>query len=383
MKEDFNALRLKHHGDAVKMNEILQKECRYKCRSKLPETLRCEDFIFPSLAVAEMATSDAVAQIHAQMIEKGEKVLDMTCGLGIDAFHLAEKAEQVVAVELDNRTFECALHNATALGVKNCRVVHGDSLEFLRKCGKRFDTIFIDPARRDSSGRHFSLAECHPDVPANIDFLLSHCKRLIIKASPMADIQACCRELKGVIKVVVIGTVKECKESVIVCASETQSDNTKKSLEIVCETIGRGSFSFTTDEEKINAPIYCNERLKEGGYLFLPYPAIMKAGPFAVLSRRLLMPMLHPNTRLYYSESHKQEFPGECFGIESIFPFNKKSVKEFGSLYPKINVAVRNFPLSAPELAKRLKIKEGGEKIVFGATGPNDEKLLIVGEPLK
>ena len=26
MKEDFNALRLKHHGDAVKMNVILQKK---------------------------------------------------------------------------------------------------------------------------------------------------------------------------------------------------------------------------------------------------------------------------------------------------------------------------------------------------------------------
>ncbi|MDE5954098.1 MAG: hypothetical protein K2G72_05395, partial [Duncaniella sp.] len=71
MKEDFNRLRLKYHGNPSMMDEILQRECRYKTSAKLPETLKCEGFRFPSLAVAEMATSDAVANLHSDMIDDG------------------------------------------------------------------------------------------------------------------------------------------------------------------------------------------------------------------------------------------------------------------------------------------------------------------------
>lgn len=131
MKEDFNRLRLKYHGDPEKMDEILQRECRYKTASKLPETLTCAAFRFPSLAVAEMATSDAVAAIHAAMIPEGSQVLDMTCGLGIDSFRFARKAARVTAVELDHAAYTAACHNAAALGLSNVRVIKGDSIAWL------------------------------------------------------------------------------------------------------------------------------------------------------------------------------------------------------------------------------------------------------------
>lgn len=66
MATDFNKLRLKHHGDPQKLHEILQMECRHKCAKKLASTLEeCPEFIFPSLSLAEMSTSDDVAAIHA------------------------------------------------------------------------------------------------------------------------------------------------------------------------------------------------------------------------------------------------------------------------------------------------------------------------------
>ncbi|WP_304589755.1 hypothetical protein [uncultured Duncaniella sp.] len=50
-----------------------------------------------------------------------------------------------------------------------------------------------------------------------------------------------------------------------------------------------------------------------------------------------------------------------------------------------MNVATRNFPLSAPQLAAKLKIKEGGDRMIFGTTVPDGSRLLIVtkmGTPL-
>ena len=126
---DFNKLRLKYHGCPEKLWEILQEECRYKTAKKLPETLKNPDFIFPSLAVAEMATSDAVAKVHANMINDGDTVLDMTCGLGIDSFHLASKAGNVTAIEIDPESYRAAIHNAKALNLNNITLYYGDVVE--------------------------------------------------------------------------------------------------------------------------------------------------------------------------------------------------------------------------------------------------------------
>lgn len=76
------------------------------------------------------------------------------------------------------------------------------------------------------------------------------------------------------------------------------------------------------------------------------------------------------------------DFPGEAYLIESVMPFDRRTVKAFAATYPKINVAVRNFPLSAPELVRRLKIKEGGDMMLFGTTGPDGELLLITARPI-
>lgn len=381
MKEDFNALRLKHHGDADMMHEILQRECRYKCSSKLQETLKCRDFIFPSISVAEMSTSDAIADVHASMITDGERVLDMTCGLGIDSFHMAEKASSVVTMELNHDTFLAAIHNAAALGRSNVSIIEGDSIGWLKDNDERFDTIFIDPARRDASGRHYALDECKPDVIGNLDLLLERCTKLIIKASPMADISDTGRRLSNVSGIVIIGTPKECKELVFICSGNNSTPGTDfKSgrCKISCVTIGKGNFDFTIEDEHMKEPTLACGPIVAGTWLYEPYPAIMKGGCFNSLSRQFNISKLHPNTNLFHSSVRLQDFPGQAFEIIDVLPFNKKIIKELALNYPKINVATRNFPLSAPELAKRLKIKDGGNNMIFGTTGPGSEKLLII-----
>ena len=385
MKEDFNSLRLKHHGDPEMMQKILQLECRSKTASKLHDTLKCAGFRFPSLAVAEMATSDAIAGLHANLIPDGAKVLDMTFGLGIDTFHFAERAAEVTAVEYNHETFSAGLDNIRALGLTNVQLHYGESIGWLNSCDSMFDVIFIDPARRDNAGRHFALKDCQPDIIPAIPLLLSRCRKLIIKASPMLDIKKAVAELGSPCEVISIGTARECKELVFVVNSEDLShDDGPTLLSTTCLTVGQPTFSFTPEEETNAVPAYMLPA--EGMLLFEPYPSVMKGGGMKLLSSRFGIGKLHPNTNLFTAAGQPADFPGEQFEIAEVLPFNKQSVKNFAKNHPTINVAVRNFPLSAPQLAAKLKVREGGNAMVFGTTGHDGQKLLVVtsmGKPCK
>nr|WP_305377973.1 hypothetical protein [uncultured Duncaniella sp.] len=68
------------------------------------------------------------------------------------------------------------------------------------------------------------------------------------------------------------------------------------------------------------------------------------------------------------------------YNIKDVLLFNKENIRRFRNDYPKVNVVTRNFPLSAPDLVKKLKVREGGDITVFGATVFDGSKVLIVTE---
>lgn len=371
MSEDYNRLRLKYHGDSAKLGEILQMECRDKCSRKLSDTLSCDGFIFPSLALAEMSTSDAVAEVHASMIEGGCRLLDMTAGLGIDSFHFAAKGCDVTAVELSHEAAVTLRHNATVLGYSDkLHVIEGDSIDWLAGCDEHFDVIFIDPARRDTSGRHIALKQCSPDITVAMSLLMSRAKRVIVKLSPMIDISSAKSEL-GIshCDITVIGTTRECKE-VVMSIRESDANDTDTDDTTICVTIGNGSYqAFSSVRCDYGLPVV-------GNYLLQPFPSVMKGtgGTVAGYTK------LHPSTHLYVTDSPLPDFPGLHYRIIDIVPFNKRDIKKIKTTYPKINVITRNFPLSAPELVKKLAVKEGGDKMLFGAIMHDGSKALIITE---
>ncbi len=367
---DFNRLRLKYHGNPAKLDEILQAECRHKCARKLPDLLSIEGFRFPSTALAEMSTSEAVAAVHASMIQPGETVLDMTLGLGVDAFAMSRRGAIVTGIDIEPAATREATHNAVLLGLTDIRIINADSIGWLSADPSRhFAAIFIDPQRRDSSGRHFALADCVPDITRSSSILLSRCRRLIIKMSPMVDISAVASELSvSHCHIVIIGTAKECKEVVMITGSEITSGL------VECVTIGHPSLTFTPGSGE-TAPAYATPQ--PGQLLLEPYPSVMK-GASAGSLRHIPYPKLAPNTHLFLSDTVTDTFPGERMEIMEVMPFSKAVIKGFSKRYPVINVATRNFPLPAPELARRLKVREGGDRMLHGATLADGSRVLIV-----
>jgi len=362
MAVDFAKLRLKHHGDPAKMQEILQMECREKTRRKLPTLSALDGFIFPSLAVAEMSTSEDVAEIHAAMAQDGAVAVDMTAGLGVDAFAMARRGCRVTAFEIDSNTAEALRSNIAMLGL-DIKAVEGDSLEWLAdNTADKVDCIFIDPARRDSKGRHYALKDCHPDVTAIMPRLLERGRRVVVKTSPMVNLN----ELDAFgAEVAVIGTKTECKEVVFILGENVVAGR------VSCITVGNPPYVLDKDREQTYA------LPSEGMYLLEPSPAVMKAGGEVKMES---VNKLHPFSHLYVSEEIPAGFPGEARRIAEIIPFDKKNIRSLRERWPKVNVCSRNFPLSAPDLAKRLKITEGGTAKLYGTTLKDGQLTMIIAE---
>ena len=157
---DPAALRLKYAGKKSDVDYpagIVQIECRKKFGRKLQDTLASfPDFYFPSTLAGEQASSDILADYHASLVPEGASVVDLTSGLGIDVLHMARRASSVVAVDRNEALVEALRYNADGLALGD--VIHpvcADCVDYIDRCVAekiRFETAFIDPARRASDG---------------------------------------------------------------------------------------------------------------------------------------------------------------------------------------------------------------------------------------
>ena len=112
-------------------------------------------------------------------------------------------------------------------------------------------------------------------------------------------------------------------------------------------------------------------------YLYEPNASIMKAGCFDVVEARFGAVQIGPNSHLFVSDEPVDGFPGRGFAIETIGGMCKKELKRLLSGLDRANIAVRNFPLTAPQLRKKLKLADGGDAYLFGTTMQGGDHVLI------
>lgn len=120
----------------------------------------------------------------------------------------------------------------------------------------------------------------------------------------------------------------------------------------------------------------------KGMCLHVPDASVMKAGCFALLSAKKDVAPLDANSHLFVARGAAETFPGRTFQIKNATTMNKKELKRALANTDKANVAVRNFPLTADVLRKRLKLKDGGDTYIFGTT-VSGEHLLLICEKMK
>ncbi len=76
-----------------------------------------------------------------------ERVLDLYCGTGTIAIHLADSAKEVIGLEMVESAVEDARRNCERNKVKNCRFVAGDVRNSLTQMTDDVEVMIIDPPR--------------------------------------------------------------------------------------------------------------------------------------------------------------------------------------------------------------------------------------------
>jgi 16S rRNA G966 N2-methylase RsmD len=366
---------------------ILQIECRRKCARKLRTTLaRFPEFIFPTALSAEQCSSDALAEFHATLIPpNAETGADLTAGLGIDALALARQGLRMTAVDKAPELTRALGINADTLPDGRLSAVNADCRQWLRteaEQNRKFDVIFIDPARRASDGKRlFALSDCAPDVVEIMPLLARTCRRLIIKASPMLDITHTIGELTppGPSRIIAAGTNSECKELIAIVDFPAPDSPVIIEAATILSAEKCVRFSYTPDDEHSAPPVNPGPGLAPPMYLLEPYPATMKCGAHRCLASRFGVYGFDPNTRLYYSPELPVEFPGECFETIDVQEYTSHNIKRFARTYPAISVTTRNFGIGADELRRKLRVREAdGSLRLFALTDAQGRKLLAL-----
>ncbi len=366
-KDDAAARILRAKGNPQELDKILQEECRRRASKKLAATLlSAPEFRFPTSLSAEQASADEVAEFHASLIPAGKRVVDLTAGLGIDAFHLAAKSAEVTAIEIDPTVAEAIKHNAEVLGLKNVKVENADCSQWLaEQTHAGYDIAFIDPARRGADGsRLYSLKQCAPDVVELLPLIANVARCLLIKASPMLDISQSIAELSCVTDVYAVGTRSECKELLF---DITFGSNQTPRIHAV--TVGLEAGPVVVTKSDANKDFATG--IEPGDTIGEPWPAVMKIQPKGSIEGE----QLHPSTFLF--KNPRKSFPGNVYQVVRVEPFSSSNLRRLAKEGIEASVAARNFPLSADDLRRRLKARESADMRLMATTLTSGEQILI------
>ncbi|WP_271855935.1 class I SAM-dependent methyltransferase [Patiriisocius marinus] len=350
---------------------IIQVESRQKAQKKLPTWFKTDGILYPPKLNLEQTSSEKTAAYKASLLPS-TSTIDVTGGFGIDTYYFSKQHNKVIHVERNESLAQLVIHNATILKKDNLTVHIGDGIELLKD--KKFDLIYIDPSRRsDEKGKVFLLEDCEPNVPKLLPYLLKHSDRLLIKTSPMLDINVGLNELDYVKSIDIVAVDNEVKELLWIIEKHNVSPliiNTINLLNNENET-----FSFRYENEAI-----ATYKLPQK-YLYEPNAAILKSGGFKIVSSKLGVDKLHQHTHLY-TNNELVKFPGRRFNIEAVIPYNKAEMRR-GITFDKANITTRNFPESVQQLRKKWNIKDGGSIYLFFTTVENEKKMMLICSKIK
>ena len=348
---------------------LRQIAARQLLQKKVPEWAGNEDLLFPLHLSIEQCSSEATAKYKAHLLQ-GETFADLTGGLGIDTYYISRHFQQVDYVERQAELCDLAKHNFEVMKA-NVMVWNETAEEYLSHCEPK-DCIFVDPARRDEHGRKtVSIADCTPDVAELQNLLLQKAEKVMIKLSPMLDINKALNELHYVKEVHVVAVGNECKELDFILERDWQGEPNFFCVNLLTN---QPELCFTLEEER---DAQCRFAEIVSRYLYEPNPALMKAGCFKLLVEQFGVLKLHKNSHLYTSEKLVEDFPGRIFEVEGWATYNKKLKQALLADVDKASIAVRNFPLTVAKLRKSLKINDGNEVYLFATTLKGEAKIII------
>ena len=417
--DDIRQLALHHSGrtDIDLAYALDQIAGRQRARTKLPRWAATEGIIYPPHISMEQCSSEQTAMYKAAVAKRliatpsttppsGENqattnhnggghssprggwegasptlLIDLTGGFGVDFSYLAPLFGKAVYIERQSHLCDISRHNMAALGISQAEVICGDCAQIIEGISHA-TLIYADPARRSQSGgRTFAISDCTPDVLSMREELLKKADYVMLKLSPMLDWRKAAADMGAQVgEVHIVSVGNECKELLLVLSRKyTEIER------IYCVNDGQ-ELSFTP-EELSQATLQPHNRITlqpynptTAAFLYEPNASLMKAGCFALIGQRYAARQVSRDSHLFLSPVEIPQFPGRAFAIRAVTTLNKRELKTALDGIDRANVAVRNFPLTADALRKKLKLRDGGDTYIFGTTTGDGQHVLFICE---
>lgn len=391
--DDIRQLALRTAPPDIDLKQALQQIAGWQtARHKLPSWAAVEGLCYPPHLNMEQCSSEATAQYKAQLMAKwgGEATtyIDLTGGLGIDFSAASRSFGRRIYVERNEELCQLAHHNFPLLGL-DATIMCDDAVQVIAQM-EPVTVAFLDPARRDSHGaRTYGLADCTPDVTRLMPLLRQKATHVVLKLSPMLDWRKAVGDLGGASEVHLVGTNNECKELLVVIDGRASQH---PRLVCACDSVVFDADQATASPAAFaTAAIDAASKLRNDApapdasaadsaatYLYEPNACVMKGGCFSELAAAFAVRQVAANSHLFVGSQPLQGFPGRQFAIDRHTTMNKQQLRQALSGITHANIAVRNFPLSADALRKKLRLKDGGAHYLFATTLADGTHALFI-----
>lgn len=347
---------------------VEQIASRQAIRKKLPSYYADGACLFPPKLNLEQSSSEAIAQLKAELAPKGKKLADLSAGFGVDFRYMMQNFGSGLHLEPNAELSALAEYNLkNYLDTKELRFEVNDLETYLSQSKENFDLIYLDPSRRNEQQKPlYRPEEYQPNILEVKSELLKRSPFVLVKMSPMVSIPEYLELLPETKEVWVLSEKNECKEvSFLLQASSEPLKPLIRSFDISNE----GLKSLESPAGEI--PLISLGPIEK--YLYLPSVSILKAG---LQDQSGLAHALHKIERFshfYSSDALKLDFPGRIFECLEIHKAYDKKLKGRA-----LQVIVRNFPDAPEKIAQKLKLKAKGAHDFLLATQGQSGHIFIV-----
>lgn len=334
-------------------------------KNKFPFLYEKEGIYFPPSINLEQASSWKTSTYKSEIL-KGTTLIDLTAGMGIDAFAFAQKFETVTALERNPELVEISKHNFTILNQHNLKYIHTEFENYFRQNpDSKWDVIFLDPSRRIASQRKVVLEDLEPNILDWMEEFLSRAETLVFKLSPLLDLKSTIEKIPQIQEIHIVAVKNEVKEILLVCKKEKHLEPKIKAVNLASN---HPDFKFNWDEESQTL----SEFSEPEKFLYEPNAAILKSGAFKRVGAAFGLKKLHVNSHLYSSNQLIETFPGKTFAVLEEIKNPKKQIEK-----QAFHLLVRNYPLKTEAVRKKYKIKEGNESTLIFTQSISAKHILL------
>lgn len=319
----------------------------------------------------EQATDQWVARYKAQRFARMDRCADLCCGVGGDAFALAEVACHLVCCDRSSTAVAFCQENLLATAGSS-----GEAVEFVCDDAAAVDLAdvdawHIDPDRRPA-GRRNTHAELHEPPDTAIDEWLGRNPHVAIKLAPGCHPPTRWSQAGELEWISLAG---ECKQLVAWHGSLATEPGTRRAT--VIQASGEQPRVLTTVTGSGQMPIPAGSAV--GKYVYEPNAAVLASELTGEVAAKHGLWMFASTTGYLTADTFIDEPGCSAFEVLDVMPLRVKSLAKYlrERSVGQLEIKHRSIDLSPDQLRKELKLK-GDESSTLIATRVGEKRIAII-----